>query len=234
MTLKWAIPDIHGEYMKMCGLLDAIDAQPDEIIFLGDYVDRGPMSYMVLKKLRELQKEGTIALLGNHERLMTNAVLRATYSHCRLWDINGGHRTADSFKKMTGSKYMREMGEYSLWLNSLPTWHDDGQYFYSHAPMDPVASYPGILDKEHPDHEQVLTWTYLIPEKDAMAIPDRTGVCGHIHRLQHGVIEPRMYDHYLYLDAGCGCAPDAPLIAYNLQDRYYVNHKGEKYDHPRT
>src|ERR1700720_1061064 len=82
--LTIVIGDIHGMASKLENLLGQIDmwcasnarAALRQLIFLGDYIDRGPDSRQVLQIVQRLQPEGAICLRGNHEELM----LRATES----------------------------------------------------------------------------------------------------------------------------------------------------------
>ena len=70
-----AMGDIHGCCTALVGLLDVIDLQPaDELVLLGDYVDRGPDSRGVLDLLIDVsQRYSVVALLGNHETMMLAA-----------------------------------------------------------------------------------------------------------------------------------------------------------------
>jgi serine/threonine protein phosphatase 1 len=67
-----AIGDIHGDLAaleRILAQLPALDAD-DTIVFLGDYLDRGPHSAEVIARVRELQARGpmrVVALRGNHE-----------------------------------------------------------------------------------------------------------------------------------------------------------------------
>jgi hypothetical protein len=60
----------------------------------------------------------------------------------------------------------------------------------------------------------------------------KIGVCGHVHQLRNGVLEPRLYDHYIFADAGCGCMNDgsAPLVAIEVKTRrvIYDDKRGDK------
>lgn len=61
------IGDIHGCYAELQSLLDAVGPAPgDQIIALGDIVDRGPESERVLEFFRDTP--GARSLVGNHER----------------------------------------------------------------------------------------------------------------------------------------------------------------------
>ena len=74
----YAIGDIHGCDDLLSSLLEAIfeeaskDATPPLLIFLGDYVDRGPGSRQVIDQLLDLRERapGARFLCGNHEEAM--------------------------------------------------------------------------------------------------------------------------------------------------------------------
>jgi serine/threonine protein phosphatase 1 len=63
------ISDIHGCAGELDTLLQKTKARPEEVIFLGDYVDSGPDSIQVLDMVSEWCSQGTTALLGNHDDL---------------------------------------------------------------------------------------------------------------------------------------------------------------------
>ena len=52
----FAIGDIHGEIAHLLALWDALPAPgaDDTLVFLGDYVDRGPESAEVVRWIREV------------------------------------------------------------------------------------------------------------------------------------------------------------------------------------
>jgi len=70
----FAIGDIHGSYNKLRDLMDRLPYTPgrDRLVFLGDYLDRGPDSAKVLDFLCDLKENDAnlITLLGNHEYLL--------------------------------------------------------------------------------------------------------------------------------------------------------------------
>ena len=69
MKRTLAIGDIHGCLAPLEHLWKIIDPQPeDRIIFIGDYVDRGPDSKGVIDFVISLQPDFDITCLtGNHE-----------------------------------------------------------------------------------------------------------------------------------------------------------------------
>lgn len=67
----FAVGDIHGCYEKLIKLMDRLpyDRHADTLIFMGDYINRGPQSEEVIDYLLELRREckKIIFLMGNHE-----------------------------------------------------------------------------------------------------------------------------------------------------------------------
>ncbi len=90
-----AIGDIHGCLTALNTLLDAVAPEADDqIIALGDYVDRGPDSRGVLDHLIALHAGGRlIALRGNHDAMM----LDARHLTDSLWLACGGDATLLSY-----------------------------------------------------------------------------------------------------------------------------------------
>jgi serine/threonine protein phosphatase 1 len=69
--MDYAVGDVHGCLDKVLRLLDALHYDPasDRLIFLGDYIDRGPDSKGVLELMLRLRQENAdnVFLMGNHE-----------------------------------------------------------------------------------------------------------------------------------------------------------------------
>jgi serine/threonine protein phosphatase 1 len=70
----FAIGDIHGCAAKLSQLLARLPFDPrrDTLVFLGDYLDRGPQVKEVLEQICALQDSGAqvVPLMGNHEYLL--------------------------------------------------------------------------------------------------------------------------------------------------------------------
>ena len=71
-----AIGDIHGCSAALAALLRAIDPTAlDTLVFLGDYIDRGPDSRGVLEQVIALAERcAVVPLLGNHEEMLLAAL----------------------------------------------------------------------------------------------------------------------------------------------------------------
>ncbi|MGD8270634.1 MAG: metallophosphoesterase family protein, partial [Desulfobacterales bacterium] len=98
MERIYAVGDIHGCYDKLLVLMEKmdIDFESDTLVFLGDYIDRGPQSYEVVAYLADLKQRyaNTIFLKGNHEEMLEKYLSgedRITYL------VNGGQQTLESY-----------------------------------------------------------------------------------------------------------------------------------------
>jgi serine/threonine protein phosphatase 1 len=86
-----AIGDVHGSAKALATLLEGIlPTQEDTLVFLGDYIDRGPDSRGVVEQVVALPERCTVVpLLGNHEEMML-AALEGGESEVRFWLKFGG------------------------------------------------------------------------------------------------------------------------------------------------
>jgi len=76
--MLYAIGDIHGQIGLLRRMLAGLErelAKDDCLIFVGDYVDRGPDSNGVIELLMDVQQRrpDTLFLRGNHEQLMLDS-----------------------------------------------------------------------------------------------------------------------------------------------------------------
>jgi len=102
--LLYAVGDIHGRADLLDDLLHQIEtdaagraAANTTLVFLGDYVDRGPDSCAVVERLLHGLPDGfdTRFLKGNHEALLLDFV--ADPRRLDHWRMNGGGATMESY-----------------------------------------------------------------------------------------------------------------------------------------
>lgn len=159
----YVIGDIHGRLDLLDDLLDQINEHVGamrltnpHLVFVGDYIDRGPDSAEVLERLQSISKmlpDHVHCLLGNHERMMLDFLTYPTFAG-PLWMRNGGLQTLDSFgitgvDPKAGAQHMKEVAgllaeglndqryETLDWLQSLHLSWRTGNLFVSHAGADP-------------------------------------------------------------------------------------------------
>jgi serine/threonine protein phosphatase 1 len=139
----YAIGDLHGRLdllrLAVDAIADHVGDAPFRVVFLGDYIDRGPESRGVIEFLMELQQRWpVICLKGNHEDLMVQAVTLAAGGSLERWLDNGGRATLRSYglgpKSELGEGVPRE---HIHWMSGLPRTTGDGHRIYVHAGVAP-------------------------------------------------------------------------------------------------
>ena len=129
------IGDVHGCYNELKDLFMSLvengeyNKDTDKIVFLGDYIDRGDDSRLVIQFIRNIQKthNNVIALMGNHEDMLLNYY----DGYDNNWLYNG---YSDTFASYTG--YSKEFDDDVEWMRTLPLYHEDEHFIYVHAGID--------------------------------------------------------------------------------------------------
>ena len=126
-----AISDIHGCYNELKRLLLDLeyDKENDKLIFLGDYIDRGKDSRLVISLIRRLQEnnKNVVALMGNHENMLLEYYKGIDY----CWSFNGSEETIKSYKGFN-NQFKDDM----QWMRCLPLYYEDEHFIYVHAGID--------------------------------------------------------------------------------------------------
>ncbi|MBF0529914.1 MAG: serine/threonine protein phosphatase [Deltaproteobacteria bacterium] len=130
MSRILAIGDIHGTLDKLRMLLAGIKWDPDEdtLIFIGDYVDRGPDSAGVIDHLIGLRQwsDKVVCLRGNHEQMFLDFLEGRNE---QTFNYNGGQATIESY----GGIEAGIPEEHVEFLNSLPLYYETNEYIFVHA-----------------------------------------------------------------------------------------------------
>lgn len=161
------IGDVHGHYDTLMTLLDAIaPSGNDQIYFLGDLIDRGPLSSQVVEFVKE---NGYPCLLGNHEQMVLD-ILGNSDIHApslQAWLYSGGHSTINSY----GEDGVTQ--EHLDWMRTLPTYLDLGDIWLAHAGVNPRLP----LERQTADH-----FCWIRDEFHGMEqpyFPDKVIITGH-------------------------------------------------------
>lgn len=152
----YAVGDIHGRLDLLDAMLDRIETDvakhPSTIctlVFLGDYVDRGPDSALVLQRLIDSQRAyRTVCLKGNHEALLSAFLTDGGV--LQDWGALGGFNTLMSYglspliqssasqRTALSSQLRKHMPEsHLLFLDHLPLHYVSGDYVFVHAGIRP-------------------------------------------------------------------------------------------------
>lgn len=154
----YVVGDIHGrdDLLRRMHRLIAADATTaaagtDKVlIYLGDYVDRGPATADVLDRLLYGRLPGfrAVHLKGNHEDMMQDFLAGRTSI---AWLANGGAATCESYGVTVGSARLDAIvlntlrhrlaaalpAEHQDFLAGLALWHREGDYVFVHAGVRP-------------------------------------------------------------------------------------------------
>lgn len=155
--IVYAVGDLHGridlmERMQAMILADAAKRQAEKrtIVYLGDYVDRGPASKGVVAKLLEGPLDGfeQVCLMGNHESWMLDFLDDAKAG--AGWLMNGGDATLASYgvRVRPGARLAQLEAARQAFAKALPADHkaflEDlslmwraGDYIFVHAGVRP-------------------------------------------------------------------------------------------------
>jgi len=170
----YAIGDIHGRLdllRKLHGIIeDDMAENPKDantVVYLGDYVDRGPDSASVIETLATSAPAGTATahIMGNHDYFMVD-FLDGT-GDLGHWLMNGGDDTLRSYG-IDDSAEPAQLQEALLdvipdhhlsFLKGLSLSHSVGSLFFAHAGINPDVS----LEAQTPEdlmwiREPFLSW----------------------------------------------------------------------------
>jgi serine/threonine protein phosphatase 1 len=151
-----AIGDIHGRWDLLAALIKTIEAHVaaapkrlDQLVFLGDFVDRGPDSQRIIRFLRTAQANAprVHVLLGNHEQALLHAI-EGDADAQRLWLDHGAEATLASYgialpgpnedRLAFATRVATAIGPDTIdWLRDLPSSLRFGGYFFCHAGIRP-------------------------------------------------------------------------------------------------
>jgi len=184
------IGDLHGCLNALELLLEIMPPQADDhLIFIGDYVDRGPDSKGVIDSLINLEKKFKVTCLsGNHEEKFF--LSRLDHTDLAHWlEAWGGGPTLESY----GPGGFDDVPE-SHWeflLRNKP-YHETDTHIFVHANLEPNTPV-----------DQQLPFT-LIHKKFGTPEPHQSGkimICGHTAQKGH---VPLNLGHAICIDTDPG------------------------------
>src|SRR5262245_15708899 len=186
-----AIGDIHGCSRALDALLIAVKLTPqDRLIFLGDYIDRGPDSRGVVERILALSATyPVVALRGNHELMMVAA--RQSEDSMRFWFGVGGREAMASYSPEGRIEDVPE-SHWRFLRKTCVDWYESETHFFVHANVDPdlpLDAQPSTM----PHWEVCNEWTPSHCSGKVM-------VCGHTE--QRGGW-PLVLPHAICLDTHC-------------------------------
>ena len=189
------ISDIHGEYEKLCRVLEKIAPKKDDtLVFMGDYIDRGKKSREVVDKIIDMKNAcNCVYLTGSHEYAMLHAKSDEYYNYL-FWNY-GGDATAESYGGF--DNIMKVHGNF---FNSLKFYYIIGKYLFIHAGVR-----IGVPLEEQSEEDMVYIRSAFYTKR---------------HHLPYKIIfghtefdSPQVQADKICIDTGCGKYKNAPLTA---------------------
>jgi serine/threonine protein phosphatase 1 len=165
----YAIGDIHGRADLVTELIDGIRAHErrrpkvaeTRLVFLGDYIDRGPASKQVIETLMTRIPDGmrAIYLKGNHEDMLLKGMISPAGQE--LWCGNGGEATLRSYgihrSYVSQMELTDALGAHGTFFESLSLTHEAGDYLFVHAGVRPGVA----LGAQRPNDLMWIRYDFL-------------------------------------------------------------------------
>lgn len=238
--MRWVISDVHGCYYTLRKLIDRVHAVDSryQLIFVGDYVDRGLFSRRTVDYLIDLQKDGAICLRGNHDDVMDEICNgqslsveeenghKPTLGEIIIWwALNGIHTTLDDYgvrqhrqnQPCSAEEIGREFQDkipqsHKDFFRNLQVWWESSTHFACHAYLNPLST--KFIDCEVAE----LMWSRF--DLKQFPIWDRIGVFGHTPVFNYGAVAPIVFGQLRLIDT---CAfSDGYLCAYNCDNDDHI------------
>jgi serine/threonine protein phosphatase 1 len=229
MASVWAIGDIHGMYQKMEALLEALPRQADDYtVFLGDYIDRGPDSAGVIRRVLaeyDAAPERTILMWGNHEDMAASHFHFPAPSGFEYdpydWFRNGGHEALESYGLTRPGLYVAACPDDMARLFPLlkTFWRAPAEVFPTLTNC--IWVHAGVLPWQEP--EESLESTLLWVREDFLNKADEKGrviIHGHTPFRQVRALPDK-------IGIDTGAFSGGPLTALQLPERRIYQADGE-------
>lgn len=200
-----AASDIHGHGHTLLELLDTAQYSPgnDQLVLCGDYVNNGPDSEGTLEIVQQLQTDGAIVLLGNHELRWLDEIAAA--------ELAMQHKL-----KMTYQRIQNDWGKLK-WrplLESFDKYYETAEFLFIHA---------GVLPNIPLDKQTAAEVTGFDKKKDLKnAYPGKYMVHGHVPTFREGCGpgEMKVTDEAVNIDTGAGHGEYLTLLDLTNQKQY--------------
>ncbi|TDM01367.1 serine/threonine protein phosphatase [Macrococcus hajekii] len=122
----FVVGDVHGCFYTLKKLLQHWDSDRQQLIFVGDYINKGKHSQQVVKLIRNLERKypGTVCLKGNHEYEMVRYIERNIPENM----------IKDNFRNTLDHYDLKEKYRDDLkWMKKLPLYHENEALYITHA-----------------------------------------------------------------------------------------------------
>jgi len=150
----FAVGDIHGCADELRMLINKLPLTPDAtVVFVGDYVDRGPSSRGVIDTVLELHQHcEVVPLMGNHEAMFLDFIEDPHSARAGAFIYNGGSATLASYADEHGEVEIPQ--EHIDFLYNLRLCYESEHNFFVHAGIPSVP----ITELDLVEHGPAMLW----------------------------------------------------------------------------
>jgi serine/threonine protein phosphatase 1 len=203
---RYVIGDVHGCNKALRSLIEALNlGSDDEVIFVGDYIDRGPNSRDVIDQILSLQQQCQVTpLRGNHE-VMLHGVAMCDRDPA-TWMRSGGNATVTSY----GGSVAKIPSKHLDFFSDLLKYYETPQEIFVHAMYHPQQSISEQSD-------ELTYWTHL---PTPIPIPHCSGKRMFLGHTPQAGGEILLHDHLVVVDTYC--FGGGYLTAMNLETQQIV------------
>ena len=230
----YVMSDIHGMYEKYKEMLELIDLQESDTLYvIGDIVDRGNGSMKILKDM--MMRSNVYGIFGNHELMMAECLhlisqeitneLLGTLDKDELmnladWMNNGAYSTIKEFKTLS-QKEQKAIIDYLMEFTAYEEVSVNGKdYLLVHAGLGEFSKDKALEDYDIND----LVWKRPDWEIAYFDDPNKYVIVGHTPTLAiTGKSEIFYKNNYIAID--CGACFENGLLAclcLNTMEEFYV------------
>lgn len=186
-----AIGDIHGCAQTLRMLIEKLPlSEQSHLVFIGDYIDRGPHTKEVIDFLLDLKLRYTCTFLrGNHEQMMLDALNGIRE---RMWLRSGGFQSLESYQKDEKEFYVPQA--HFDFIFDTQYYLDTPYYFFVHAGL--YAHFSVAENLKQPNLEFMMWERSHLSAKNKW---EKTVVCGHTPQ-ENGILKRK---NLFCIDTGC-------------------------------
>ncbi len=232
--LIYCISDIHGKYTQYKALLEKVNFNDNDILFvLGDVLDRGPNAIKVLQDM--MSRLNVYPIIGNHEYMamycfkylmkeITEESIEALDEEILLliqdWFSNGGETTYKEFVKLSPSKrqdildYLEEFTLYEeIEVNgkSFVLCHGGIGNFNETKPLEEYSLFDMAFNR--PDYSKVyFSNKYLVTGHTPTPLVDESCEGGKIYQ----------QNNHIAIDCGAVFGGQLGMICLDTFETFYV------------
>ncbi len=250
--MLFAMSDIHGCFDEFINRihdlndLETVKAGKDKLILLGDYIDRGPESYKVLRKVYDIQQEcgaeQVIVLRGNHEEWFVEFLEKKN----RDWI--GEDENLNTSRTFLNKEQMAKLKELAVkqragkvyefirqcikdnhkellaWMRRLPYYYTTDTQIFVHAGIDEEAG--DWWNVGTPDYYFVSKYPPTIGAFYRDIIAGHTATSSIVNEREFHDVWHDSWSHY-YIDGGVERSGIIPVLVYDEKEEKYYSLKGD-------